>query len=93
MISVVVPAYNEEEGIGQLYARVSGAAAAWQEDYEILVIDDGSRDRTLELLRGFAGRDPRLKVLSFTRNRGVQGGRGPGGGGRSGRHHAVRGRL
>ena len=43
MISVVVPAYNEEAGIGQLYSRVVGAAADWNEDYELLVVDDGSR--------------------------------------------------
>jgi len=72
MISVVVPAYNEEAGIGQLYSRVVGAAAAWREEYELLVVDDGSRDRTFELLRGLAERDPRLKILSFTRNFGHQ---------------------
>ena len=72
MISVVVPAHNEEAGIGQLYSRVVGAAADWNEDYELLVVDDGSRDRTFELLRGLAERDPRLKILSFTRNFGHQ---------------------
>jgi dolichol-phosphate mannosyltransferase len=72
MISIVVPAYNEEDGIGLLYQRVTSAATAWKEDYEIVVVDDGSRDGTLQILTGFAAADSRVKVLSFTRNFGHQ---------------------
>jgi glycosyltransferase involved in cell wall biosynthesis len=72
MISIVVPAYNEEEGIALLYERVTSAAATWGEDYEIIVVDDGSRDGTLRILSAFATEDSRVKVLSFTRNFGHQ---------------------
>ena len=72
MISIVVPAYNEEDGIELLYTRVTNAAPSWNEPYELVVINDGSRDRTLDILRTIAARDPRLKVINFTRNFGHQ---------------------
>jgi glycosyltransferase involved in cell wall biosynthesis len=72
MISVIVPAYNEEDGIALLYERLSKAAAGWNEDYEVIVVDDGSRDSTLALLRDLAQTDSRLKILSFSRNFGHQ---------------------
>lgn len=72
MISLVVPAYNEEDGLEELHRRVAGAAAGWGEDWELIVVDDGSRDRTLEILEEIAGRDPRVKVISLSRNFGHQ---------------------
>jgi glycosyltransferase involved in cell wall biosynthesis len=72
MISVVTPAYNEEEGIRPLYQRVSAAAASWGEDYELIVVDDGSRDRTLEICQEIAASDPHFRVISFSRNFGHQ---------------------
>jgi dolichol-phosphate mannosyltransferase len=72
MISIVVPAYNEEDGIALLYERVTSAAVAWREGYELLVVDDGSVDGTLRILTKLAAADERLKILSFTRNFGHQ---------------------
>jgi dolichol-phosphate mannosyltransferase len=72
MISLVVPAYNEEEGIEELHRRVQAAAPAWHEEWELIVVDDGSRDRTLEILERLAATDPRLKVVSLSRNFGHQ---------------------
>ena len=72
MISLVVPAYNEEDGIEELYRRVQAAAPAWEEDWELIVVDDGSRDRTLEILERLAAADARVKVVSFSRNFGHQ---------------------
>ena len=72
MISVVVPAYNEEAGIGQLYSRVVGAAADLERGLRAPRGRRRQPDRTFELLRDLAERDPRLKILSFTRNFGHQ---------------------
>jgi glycosyltransferase involved in cell wall biosynthesis len=72
MISVVVPAYNEESGIAELYRRVCEAASTWGEPFELVVVDDGSSDRTLEYLETIAADDPRLKVISLSRNFGHQ---------------------
>src|SRR6266700_5970505 len=72
MISVVVPAFNEAEGIAALYERVSASAAAWPEDYELIVVDDGSADATLSVCKSLASADGRVKVLSLSRNFGHQ---------------------
>lgn len=72
MISVVIPAYNEEDGIDELYRRIVAAAGAWNDDFEILIVDDGSRDRTLEVCEKLAAADSRLKVISLSRNFGHQ---------------------
>ncbi|MGA2650482.1 MAG: glycosyltransferase family 2 protein [Terracidiphilus sp.] len=72
MISVVIPAYNEEDGIAEIYTRIVAAAPAWGDEFEILIVDDGSRDRTLEICERIASADPRLKVLSLSRNFGHQ---------------------
>ena len=72
MISIVIPAYNEEAGVEELYRRIAGAAPVWQEDFEIILVDDGSGDRTLEICERVASADSRFKVLSLTRNFGHQ---------------------
>jgi dolichol-phosphate mannosyltransferase len=72
MISLVVPAFNEQDGIEELYRRVNAAAPAWGDDWELIVVDDGSRDDTLKILEGLARQDPRLKIVSLTRNFGHQ---------------------
>jgi polyisoprenyl-phosphate glycosyltransferase len=72
MISIVVPAYNEEDGIEQLYRRVATASLTWGDALELVVVDDGSRDRTLEICEGLASGDSRLKVVSLSRNFGHQ---------------------
>lgn len=72
MISLVVPAYNEEDGLEELYRRVAAASTSWGEAWELVIIDDGSRDRTLEILERLAEQDPRVKVVSLSRNFGHQ---------------------
>jgi len=72
MLSVVIPAYNEEDGIAEMYRRIVAAAPAWGEEFEILIVDDGSRDRTLEICEQIAAADSRFKVISLSRNFGHQ---------------------
>jgi len=72
-LSVVVPCYNEEGCLETLHRRVSDAArAAVGDDYELVMVDDGSRDRTWELMRGLAGVDGRVLALRLSRNHGHQ---------------------
>ena len=70
MISVVIPAYNEEENIPVLYERLKGVLDSIGEDYEIVFVDDGSYDRTPEVLKEIAEKDKKVKVIRFKRNYG-----------------------
>jgi undecaprenyl-phosphate 4-deoxy-4-formamido-L-arabinose transferase len=69
MISVVVPVYNEEENLPLLHARLQKTMASLSRPYEIIFVDDGSRDRSLEILKGFVG-NPGVRVVELTRNYG-----------------------
>jgi glycosyltransferase involved in cell wall biosynthesis len=64
LLSVIIPAYNEEDNIVAALDDVVRDVASCVPDLEILVIDDGSRDRTTELARQVAARDPRIVVVS-----------------------------
>ena len=72
MISVVIPLYNEAEGIQALYQRLVACTPAWDEDFEVVLVNDGSRDRTEQLCEALVREDPRFKLVSFTRNFGHQ---------------------
>lgn len=69
-LSIIVPFYNEEENIERMHAAISGAVAPLGIPFEMVLVDDGSRDRTLELAIGIARRDPRVRVVKFRRNYG-----------------------
>jgi dolichol-phosphate mannosyltransferase len=71
-ISVVVPCYNEEAVLPRLFQRLTAAADAWAMDYEIICVDDGSRDNTWKLLKYRHEQDARWRCLSFARNFGHQ---------------------
>ena len=71
-ISIIVPCFNEEAVLPKLFERMSAAAAGWGMDCEIICVDDGSRDRTWELLKAQNQKDPRWRCLSFARNFGHQ---------------------
>jgi glycosyltransferase involved in cell wall biosynthesis len=72
LLSIIVPLYNEEAVLPLLVSRLDGLAASLECKTEILFVDDGSRDRTLALAREVAARDPKYRVLSFSRNFGHQ---------------------
>eukprot|EP01035_Chromulina_nebulosa_P000517 gene517-727_t len=72
-LSVVIPCYNEAACLELLHARVSGAAkAAVGDDYEILFINDGSRDDSWPAMQRLAAADPRLIAINLSRNHGHQ---------------------
>ena len=70
--SIVVPCYNEEAVIHETYRRLSDVMRGMGEPYELLFINDGSRDKTMSILRELAAADSAVKVVSFARNRGHQ---------------------
>jgi dolichol-phosphate mannosyltransferase len=72
VISVVIPVHNEEEVFPQLLHRLRAAAAGWNDDYELLFVDDGSSDRSLALMIDAAREDPRVRIVKLSRNFGHQ---------------------
>jgi dolichol-phosphate mannosyltransferase len=71
-LSLVLPIYNEEEVIPELHKQLQGFLAKLGLEAEVVFVNDGSRDRSMELLRGIAAGEPRYRVLSFARNFGHQ---------------------
>ncbi|HJQ16805.1 MAG TPA: glycosyltransferase family 2 protein [Allosphingosinicella sp.] len=71
-LSVIVPCFNEEEVIEHTHARLCAALTAITSSYEIIYVDDGSRDRTAELLHKIQKTSPRARVLRLSRNFGHQ---------------------
>jgi len=71
-ISIIVPCFNEEAVLPILFERLYAAAPAWQADYEIICVDDGSSDRTWSLLKQQNQKDKRWRCVSFARNFGHQ---------------------
>lgn len=69
-LSIVIPAYREEGRISAMLETVIGFCSSWSKTYEILVVDDGSPDATAEVAKGFMPREPRLRVISYPKNRG-----------------------
>ena len=71
-ISVVIPVYNEEANIAALYDRLRSVLDAMSVSYELIFVNDGSRDRSLNLLLALAARDKRLVYIDLSRNFGHQ---------------------
>ncbi len=71
-VSVIVPCFNEEQVLPELFERLGTAAATWGMDCEIICVDDGSRDHTWAMLKIQHQKDIRWQCLSFARNFGHQ---------------------
>lgn len=71
-ISIVVPCFNEEAVLSELFSRLGTVASSWGMEYEVICVDDGSHDRTWELLKAQNQKDARWRCLSFARNFGHQ---------------------
>ncbi|MBI5839246.1 MAG: glycosyltransferase family 2 protein [Chloroflexi bacterium] len=67
-ISIITPCFNEEDNIQEIYDRIKQVMEGFDYNYEHIVIDNASTDRTVELLRRLAAQDKRVKVIINTRN-------------------------
>jgi polyisoprenyl-phosphate glycosyltransferase len=71
-LSVVVPAYNEEECLDECHRRLTTVLASLDLDYELLFVNDGSRDGTLQVIRRLQQQDPHVSLLDLSRNFGKE---------------------
>ena len=71
-LSIVIPIYNEETNLPALNARVSAMLDALPLQTELIYVNDGSRDRSLEMIRELSAQDPRIHFINFSRNFGHQ---------------------
>ena len=73
LMSLIVPCYNEEQSLPHFWEQTSAVMAKMDYlDFELIFVDDGSRDKTLEVLRSLAESDSRVKYISFSRNFGKE---------------------
>ncbi len=73
LFALVLPTLNEAENINRVLSEVTGALAQTQLEFEVIVVDDGSTDGTLEHVRAWANRDPRIHLISRATERGLAG--------------------
>lgn len=71
-LSIVIPLYNEEEVIPELVKQLFSVCGTLNKSFEVIFVDDGSKDKTSELLKDAAQKDPKIKVIRFSRNFGHQ---------------------
>jgi glycosyltransferase involved in cell wall biosynthesis len=69
-LSVVIPVYNEEENLPPLWEELRGVLDMLGLSFEVVFVDDGSRDRSAEIIRGFRERDPRVRLVRLKANAG-----------------------
>jgi glycosyltransferase involved in cell wall biosynthesis len=70
VLSITVPVYNEEESIGPLVDAVRDAMHGWNEDWELILVDDGSRDETARAVAAHSETDSRVRLVRLARNYG-----------------------
>ncbi|MBS3102929.1 glycosyltransferase family 2 protein [Candidatus Woesearchaeota archaeon] len=69
-LSVFFPAYNEEENIALALERAVSVVSKITTDYEIMVVDDGSRDKTSDIVKGYIKTNPKIRLIQHGKNRG-----------------------
>ena len=72
IITIITPCYNEEAALPVFYREVTAVLSGLPYAYELLLVNDGSKDRTLQVMRELAGGDPHVRYLSFSRNFGKE---------------------
>src|SRR5579883_1071927 len=70
MISFVIPVYNEEESLLRFYKRLEPVIYDVSKDFEVIFVDDGSRDASLDILKQIERKDKHVRVISFRKNQG-----------------------
>lgn len=71
-ISVIVPSFNEEKNVPLIYERLTSTLSQISDDYEIIFVNDCSKDNTLEVIKQLSKKDSHVKYISFSRNFGHQ---------------------
>ena len=71
-IAIIVPCYNEQEALPIFYEETTKVMSKLNYDYKILLINDGSKDNTLAIMKSIAEKDNHVKYLSFSRNFGKE---------------------
>ena len=72
ILSIIVPCYNEEEVLPLFYEETTNVLKNMDVDYEIIYVDDGSKDKTSEIIKDLASKDPHCKYIIFSRNFGKE---------------------
>ncbi len=72
LISIIVPCYNEDEALPYFYEEITKVFSGMSNDFEVLFVNDGSKDNTLKILMDFADKDSHIKYFSFSRNFGKE---------------------
>lgn len=72
-LSIIIPCFNEEEVLPLTYAKLSEVCLRLQRDYEIIFIDDGSKDKTYDIIQSFSLKDKHIGGISLSRNFGKEG--------------------
>ena len=71
-ISIIVPCYNEEQAIPYFYEEITKVARDMKNDFEFIFVNDGSKDKTIEIVKEYAKKDKRVKFIHFSRNFGKE---------------------
>lgn len=72
LFSIVIPVYNEQETLPALFQRITEVAEQLPVSVEVILVNDGSRDDSLRIMRSFVEKDPRIRVVDLSRNFGAQ---------------------
>ncbi len=71
-ISIIVPCYNEEEAIPYFYEEINKVSKEMKNDFEFIFVNDGSKDKTLDIVKDLSQKDKRVKYIHFSRNFGKE---------------------
>ena len=71
-LSIVVPCYNEEEAIPYFYEEINKVSKEMKNDFEFIFVNDGSKDKTIDIVKELSKKDKRVKYIHFSRNFGKE---------------------